>query len=429
MRPRMSGLFVSSHGRAAIIAIAAFASLAFAGSASASPPAPPFMQCPAVGFDTGCAVLIVVNAHGGLESYVDPNQTFYDGAEDELVGVQNQSSSTVLSIVLNGNDLFGFDLDGLCSGKNESSKQGFQPPPAECPFGPTGYEGPNTSFSQYIEPDPERNANEGTVNFLNGAIAPGQSAYFSLESRPQVSCEPNCETTGLSTTLSDGSSSGGAITVPAETAVTDNASLSGANATVASGTVTYAVYSDAGCTNRVAAAGEGGVSGGAVPASEAKTLSPGTYYWQASYSGDSHNGASQSPCGSEMETVTPAPTCTKLSGSGRYGKGAQGQTLKNKLTTGPARARKQKFRFVWNGGANALRLTQLNSASCVIRSGEQKFSGQGPATVGSTPGYEFSFTIAMAGGHTYLTAVIEQGHVLVAKFVHEQLSKGREHIS
>ena len=42
-------------------------------------------------------------------------------------------------------------------------------------------------------------------------------------------------------------------------------------------------------------------------------LTSGTYYWQASYSGDPANAPSKSTCGSEVETVTSGtskPTCT-----------------------------------------------------------------------------------------------------------------------
>jgi len=45
------------------------------------------------------------------------------------------------------------------------------------------------------------------------------------------------------------------------------------------------------------------VTAGVIPASSAETLSPGTYYWQASYGGDPSNEASKSTCGSEVETV------------------------------------------------------------------------------------------------------------------------------
>src|SRR6202030_4581210 len=106
----------------------------------------------------------------------------------------------------------------------------------------------------------------------------------------------------------------------------DSAILSGTNATTATGTVAYRVYSDNACSKEVASAGAVSVSGELVPASEAKTLSPGTYYWQASYSGDFGNGESTSTCGSEVETVEAKPpppppptTTTSLSGEGKSG--------------------------------------------------------------------------------------------------------------
>ena len=114
--------------------------------------------------------------------------------------------------------------------------------------------------------------------------------------------------TQLSTSLSGGGQSGGTITVPEGTAVSDSATLSGENASTATGTVEYNVYSDNECKTLVASAGSASVSGATVPASSAETLSPGTYYWQASYSGDSHNEASKSTCGAEVETVEAKPT-------------------------------------------------------------------------------------------------------------------------
>ena len=113
--------------------------------------------------------------------------------------------------------------------------------------------------------------------------------------------------TSLSTSLSGGGSTGATISVPASTAVTDKATLSGTNAASAGGTVTYSVYSDNKCSDFVAGGGTVTVSAGSVPASSTVSLStPGTYYWQASYSGDtdSNNAASVSTCGSEVETVS-----------------------------------------------------------------------------------------------------------------------------
>ena len=132
--------------------------------------------------------------------------------------------------------------------------------------------------------------------------------------------------TSLSTTLTGGSASGASISVPTGTAVTDTASLSGTSASTATGTVTYTVYSDSGCKDVVnAGTPETITTPGTLPASSPVTLTAsGTYYWQASYSGDTGNGSSMSTCGSEVEKVTGATTAqptsihTLLKGSWRY---------------------------------------------------------------------------------------------------------------
>ena len=426
---------VSKHRRQAmsLIAAVAIASLAFAGSALASPPTPPFKQCPAVGFDTSCEILLVENAHGGLESYGDPSQGPFDGKEDYLIGFQNNSGSTVSSVTLKGLDLFGFDGDGLCSGLNESGEPGFVAPPAGCPFGETGYEGPNTSFSGYISPDPEQDANEGTVNFLSGTVESGQGAYFSLESPPIVNCaETACEPTSLATELSGGAQAGSSITVNDETGVTDAATLSGPNASIATGKVAYKLYSDTECRNLVTEAGEVSVSGAAVPPSHSETLSPGTYYWQATYSGDSHNGGSQSVCGSEVETVESAVKCTSVIGSGHFGSGAERQTTDNELNT--SRTGKEVMVFDWDDRADKVRLRHLTSASCVIEKGEKKFTGQGEASSLRPQrvrhGWEMSFSVTIApNGQTFLTVIIENHHVVIDEFLNELLTKDKEHIT
>lgn len=137
-----------------------------------TPPTPPFNQCPAIGLDTSCGLLIVINSDGTTAVYQDPSQGPYDGTEDTLIGVQNNSSETVSVIPISSSSstpIFGFDGDGLCSGL-----YGGAPAPTGCPFGSSGYEGPNTSFTV-------NDSNNGTVNFTNG-LAPGASVYFSLES-------------------------------------------------------------------------------------------------------------------------------------------------------------------------------------------------------------------------------------------------------
>ena len=131
--------------------------------------------------------------------------------------------------------------------------------------------------------------------------------------------------TTLATALSGAGKSGTAITVPAGTSVTDSATLSGAVASGATGTVTYSVYSDSECTKPVSTGqAEPIATPGTLPASAAATLTTaGTYYWTASYSGDPSDQASSSACGAETVTVSPAATTTQLtttlSGGGKSG--------------------------------------------------------------------------------------------------------------
>jgi PKD repeat protein len=130
-------------------------------------PSPPFSECPAIGADTSCGLLLdVINS--GVTVLEDSSQGPYDGSDDTLVGVVNQSSTTLANLTLESTTpIFAFDGDGICSG--------FYGSIAGCPFGPTGYEGPETSFVQ-ISP----NLTTGAVSFTNG-VAPGGTAYFSLE--------------------------------------------------------------------------------------------------------------------------------------------------------------------------------------------------------------------------------------------------------
>ncbi|HTZ08931.1 MAG TPA: hypothetical protein VMB72_07655, partial [Acidimicrobiales bacterium] len=92
------------------------------------------------------------------------------------------------------------------------------------------------------------------------------------------------------------------------TAVTDHATLGGSGAATATGTVTYTVYGDSACSSTAGSGGTVTVTAGAVPASSPVTLSaPGTYYWEATYSGAGGDAPTTSTCGpgDEVETVGP----------------------------------------------------------------------------------------------------------------------------
>jgi hypothetical protein len=132
--------------------------------------------------------------------------------------------------------------------------------------------------------------------------------------QPMVVNETEAPPTSLGTVLSAGGQMGVSVSVPSGTAVSDQATLTGTNAGEATGTVTYSVYSDNACTLEVGSPDvEPITTPGIIPASQPVTLSqPGTYYWQASYSGDALNQPSTSGCGAEVETVTSVATGADL---------------------------------------------------------------------------------------------------------------------
>lgn len=108
--------------------------------------------------------------------------------------------------------------------------------------------------------------------------------------------------TATSTSQSGGGISGAALTVDYGTTVTDQARISGALASSATGTVTYTLYKNSKCTSVDASSSES-VAGGVGAHSAAVKPKVGTYYWKATYSGDSANEGSVSACGSEVLIV------------------------------------------------------------------------------------------------------------------------------
>jgi hypothetical protein len=111
--------------------------------------------------------LILVNANRTVSVLGDPAVGPYDGADDTLVGVVNDSRAPVAAITVTGpgTGLAGLDGDGLCTFGVSG-----------CPFGPTSYEGPGTT----IKTDPTL-PDSAEIDFAGAGLASGQSAYFSLE--------------------------------------------------------------------------------------------------------------------------------------------------------------------------------------------------------------------------------------------------------
>ena len=120
--------------------------------------------------------------------------------------------------------------------------------------------------------------------------------------------------TAISTVLSAGTTVGPVLTEPPGTAVSDTASFANGTGAGATGSVTYNVYSDTACSVLVASTGPISITTpGVLPSSGTVTVStPGTYYVQASYSGDSNNDPSQSACGSESLTILSSGSHTTV---------------------------------------------------------------------------------------------------------------------
>jgi hypothetical protein len=138
--------------------------------------------CPAAGVatagpagTTGCNLVITIAANN--VATVGPGTAggggTYDGSDDTLIGVINNSSNPVSTIFLSSpvtanGGIFGFDGDGV---------DGFLSPPiGNNAKDPTGYGGPNGWFNNIAA-----NGTSGNVNFITAIAANGGTAFFSLE--------------------------------------------------------------------------------------------------------------------------------------------------------------------------------------------------------------------------------------------------------
>jgi PEP-CTERM motif len=137
--------------------------------------------CPAVGNDTnGCGITITFSADGSITT-TDSGQGPYDASEDTLVGIVNNTSSTIYQISLSSTqDIFNFDQDGVDDYNNDGVNGNATDAANEggCGAAPTYtgcYGGPDAYFTSISSDD-----TSGVVNFANG-IAPGGSDFFSLE--------------------------------------------------------------------------------------------------------------------------------------------------------------------------------------------------------------------------------------------------------
>jgi hypothetical protein len=141
--------------------------------------------CPAVGASPNCPITIdITSVSGGVGSYTvlagpGPAGPF-DGAEDTLIGVVNNSGGIVNTIHLASKlSIGGFDGDGLETYNGR--------PTSGLPSGgSTGYEGSISTTGNFDLKGPlDSFANNKVtsldVDFGAAGLAPGGSAFFSLE--------------------------------------------------------------------------------------------------------------------------------------------------------------------------------------------------------------------------------------------------------
>ena len=176
----------------------------------AGAPASAAPVCPTTGnTNSDCGFLYTIAADGSITGAAVAGASPYDGADDALIGIVNNSSSAFTGSLLlsgtgNGGGLFGFDGDGICTY-------------VTCSYTSTsGYEGPNNTFTS-ISPD----GSSGTVLFnVAGGVAAGGSSYFSLEGSP-ASIISSGGIGGTGSTGSTGSTGGtGSTTVPEPASLT-----------------------------------------------------------------------------------------------------------------------------------------------------------------------------------------------------------------
>jgi hypothetical protein len=305
-RRRAKSTALALAGASAVLLLCASSAIA-KGAAQGPPAGPtsaPFTQCPPIGTDHACEYLIdVTNAEGGAVPRVkqDRSQPFFDGEDDVTVGIQNDSNRALsyihVGVAGSNQRLFKFDGDGLCW-------SGITPRPAECQFSSLTYDGPDTHL---VAQSPDA----GIVEFLT-PLKPGQYTYFSLEAPPSAGIAAGEVDDVVSTTLTNTLTrqSGDVLSAPAPVPFVDQATISGTNAATASGTVEYALYSDANCQRLVERLGTKRVASGvAQPSNPSSSALPtnANYFWLATYSGDARNSAVSSSCGSETMTFGAPP--------------------------------------------------------------------------------------------------------------------------
>jgi hypothetical protein len=133
----------------------------------------------------GCNVVITIAANGSVSTVVT-NSNPYDGSDDTLVGVVNNSTTPLSQLTVSGSSISGFEGDGICAfgaggiagDTFTSGSSSYCSASALSGTDPQDYQGPNQTFTNFSS------GNAVTVVFSPAIAGGGGTNFFSLEEPP-----------------------------------------------------------------------------------------------------------------------------------------------------------------------------------------------------------------------------------------------------
>jgi hypothetical protein len=155
----------------------------------------------------GCNVIITIAANGSVSTST-VNSNPYDGSDDTLVGIVNNSSTPLTQLTVSGSAISGFEGDGICAfgaggiagDTFTSGSSSYCSASALAGTDPQDYQGPNQTFTNFSS------GNAVTIVFSPAIAAGGGTNFFSLEEPPS---------NALTVTTPTGTPTGGGTPTPA----------------------------------------------------------------------------------------------------------------------------------------------------------------------------------------------------------------------
>jgi large repetitive protein len=125
----------------------------------------------------GCTILITLNVDGSIATtFPNPAPSYDNGADDNMIGVVNNTTKTITALQLSSTTvpIFGLEDDGICGLPGWTFSPAGPDPQCAIATDPHRYGPAGINFTIF-------NVNSGVVNFGNGGIPPGGHVFFTLE--------------------------------------------------------------------------------------------------------------------------------------------------------------------------------------------------------------------------------------------------------